>query len=174
MIGSETPESLDLIETRPPLSVRKPTEQNTTTCHDQTFTPSDWIMIILKHAKNWYPISVCACIQTETERTHQRLPPWPSPKTPGVKVGNSLRWPWLFVSKYISKVSSFCGNREDGKLVRVKLELRLVGRCGCLRKTNAAWTFNYTLSHGFFPNVKIPLIRCLVQWTQRHISDRPV
>ena len=52
------------------------------------------------------------------------------PKTPGVKVGSRLRWQRLFVSKYISKVSDFCGNAHDSGVVQVTLELRLHGGGG--------------------------------------------
>lgn len=71
---------------------------------------------------------------------------WLLPKTPGVKVGNILCWQQPFVSKYISKVSDFCGNTKDGGIVRVKLELKLWGRCGCLHRTNATVKLTSTLS----------------------------
>lgn len=93
---------------------------------------------IMQNKKNECPLSVCACVKNK-HRTHTSA--WPLPKTPGVKVGNTLRWQQPFVSKYISKVSNFCGNTEDGGIVHVKLELRLGGRCGCLHRTNATWTF---------------------------------
>lgn len=105
--------------------------------------PSDCIMttLLCKKNKNECPLSVCACVKNK-HRTHTSA--WPLPKTPGVKVGNILRWQQPFVSKYISKVSNFCGNTEDGGIVHVKLELKLGGRCGCLHRTNATWTFFFT------------------------------
>lgn len=87
-----------------------------------------------------------AFIWTVIENTHQHRPPWPIPKTPGVKVGNSLCGrQQLFVSKYISKVSNVCGNMEDSGTVQVKLELG--GQVWLLVQNK--WSSNFYILYDF-------------------------